>query len=57
MPSTTYNITLQVDPERIVQNYCDGQGKPISECNLSIEEILEQELESLLEPNSVSVNP
>lgn len=39
-----YSVKLQFDPDDLIQAYCDSQGIPLEQCDLSVEEILEQEL-------------
>lgn len=39
-----YLVKLQFDPDDLIQGYCDSQGIPLEQCDLSVEEILEQEL-------------
>lgn len=49
-----YNIKISFCPDELIQTYCENNSINISECELSVEEILEQEL-CWLNSSSISV--
>ena len=50
-----YIVKLQFEPDDLIQAYCDNQGIPIKDCDLSVEEILEQEVTSWLDASGIHV--
>ena len=50
-----YSVKLQFDPDNLIQAYCDNQGIPIEQCDLDVENILEQELTSWLDASGIYV--
>lgn len=51
----TYLVKLQFEPDDLIQAYCDNQGISIKQCDLSVEEILEQEVTSWLNASGIHV--
>lgn len=50
-----YSVKLQFDPDNLIQAYCDNQGIPREQCDLDVENILEQELTSWLDASGIYV--
>ena len=50
-----YKVTLTFNPDELIQTFADSQGIPIQDADLSVEEILEQEVSTALDPSKVYV--
>jgi hypothetical protein len=50
-----YNVTLEFDPDELIQTFADNQGISIQNVDLSVENILEQEVPGWLDASGVSV--
>ena len=43
-----YKITLTFNPDELLETYAENQGISIEECDLSVEDILEEEVSGWL---------
>ena len=48
-----YNVTLEFDPDELIQTFADNQGISIQNVDLSVENILEQEVTGWLDASGI----
>ena len=50
-----YQVTLVFNPDELLQNFADSQGICIQDIDLSVEDILEQEISTALDASQIYV--
>ena len=50
-----YNVTLTFSEDELLQNFADSQGICIQDVDLSVEDILEQEISTALDASKIYV--
>ena len=50
-----YSVTLTFNPDELIATYCENTGICIEECDLSVEDILEEEVSGWLSSSEIYV--